>query len=245
MEEKNKRFNFTKEMGKGERFDFGKDSGLNRIKVELSWTKTKTPSGDWIDLDACSFSVGEDGILLNDGDFVYFKSESRWLPSDAKWLNPDTRENVDVTVGDFEPYDKSKYKNKKLWRRATIPVTTDGAVIGSPDDLGDSDDDIVDMAEETIHVILDKVHEDIQEIIFCVAVASEGVTFKDVKNPAISITDLVSGNELCRYNLKETFSTETAVEAGKLVIDDDGDWSFEAIGDGHDGGIATLADIYA
>lgn len=231
-----KKFSFKKDLEKGDRFNFNKDEGLNRIMVTLSWTKTKVPgTNDWIDLDACSFSVGEEGILLNDGDFVYFKSESRWLPSDKD----------DVTIGDFEPFDKNKYKNKKLWRRETVPVTTDGAVIGSPDDLGDGGDESQETAEEQMHVVLDRVHEDIQEIIFCVAIASENVTFKDVKNPSISIADLDSGEELCRYNLKEAFSTETAVEAGKLVIDEDGNWSFEAIGDGHDGGIATLADIYA
>ncbi|HRL64551.1 MAG TPA: TerD family protein, partial [Segatella copri] len=44
---------------------------------------------------------------------------------------------------------------------------------------------------------------------------------------------------------KENFSTETAVEAAKLVCNDEGEWEFEAVGEGHDGGMQTLIDIYA
>ena len=54
-----------------------------------------------------------------------------------------------------------------------------------------------------------------------------------------------TGEELCKYNLKEKFSTETAVEAAKLVCNDEGEWEFEAVGEGHDGGMQTLIDIYA
>ena len=37
----------------------------------------------------------------------------------------------------------------------------------------------------------------------------------------------------------------TAVEAAKLVCNDEGEWEFEAVGEGHDGGMQTLIDIYA
>ena len=35
------------------------------------------------------------------------------------------------------------------------------------------------------------------------------------------------------------------VEAAKLVCNDEGEWEFEAVGEGHDGGMQTLIDIYA
>ena len=38
---------------------------------------------------------------------------------------------------------------------------------------------------------------------------------------------------------------EDAVEAGKLVCDEEGEWSFETIGKGYTGGMQTLIDIYA
>ena len=96
------RFDFTKDLQKGERFSFTKDSGLNRIQVDLTWL----PGAD---LDACAFLLGEDGIIEDDANFVYFKSNTRWLSTNEE----------DPTEGDFEPYDGAKHKNKKLWRRQT------------------------------------------------------------------------------------------------------------------------------
>ena len=61
----------------------------------------------------------------------------------------------------------------------------------------------------------------------------------------IIITNEETGEELCAYNLKERFSTETAVVAGALVLNRDGEWEFEAVGKGYDGGLQTLVDMYA
>ena len=99
-----------------------------------------------------------------------------------------------------------------------------------------------------MHVVLDKVNPKIQEIVFCVTIyheAGDDVTFGQVREPAIVITNEETGEELCRYDLKENFSSETAVEAGKLVCNDEGEWEFEAVGVGHDGGLQTLVDLFA
>ena len=156
---------------------------------------------------------------------------------------PLTDPNCDVTDGDFEPFDMKKHKNRPRWRKMTIPVSADGSVLGSPDDLGDDDEG--EEASETMHVLIDKISNEIQEIVFCIAIASPGVTFNQVQDPAVLITDVETGNVLCRYNLKNDFGSKTAVEVGKILRDEDGVWQFEAIAEGHDGGIATLADIYA
>jgi len=65
-----------------------------------------------------------------------------------------------------------------------------------------------------------------------------------VREPSITIVNEVTGEELCRYDLKEKFSSETAVEVAKLAVNDDGDWEFVALGEGHEGGMQTLIDIY-
>ena len=231
----NSRFDFTKDLDRGGRFDFTKDDGeiYSKIQVELTWK-----CGPDKDLDACAFLLGEDGIILRDEDFIYFKSNSRWMPK-----LPLTDPNCDVTDGDFEPFDMKKHKNRPRWRKMTIPVSADGSVLGSPDDLGDDDEG--EEASETMHVLIDKISNEIQEIVFCIAIASPGVTFNQVQDPAVLITDVETGNMLCRYNLKNDFGSKTAVEVGKILRDEDGVWQFEAIAEGHDGGIATLADIYA
>ena len=58
------------DLKKGERFSFKKDEGLNNLTVTLGWN-----SG--ADLDASTFLVGEDGVIEDDANFVYFNSVKR------------------------------------------------------------------------------------------------------------------------------------------------------------------------
>lgn len=203
-------------LNKGDRFALDKNSGLSKIQVDLNWK-----SG--ADLDATAFLLGEDGVILEDADFVYYKSNFR-----------------------SEGYDRHKFGSKNNWRCETVPMSFDGSVLGSSDDLGDGDDDGGEDAGETMHVDLNKVRPAVSEIVFCVTIYDEDgkQSFKDVRDPQIVITNEENGEEICRYNLKERFSTETAVVAGALVLNEDGEWEFEAIGKGYDGGLQTLVDMY-
>lgn len=204
------------DLSKGEKFSLGKGEELSAIQVDLNWK-----SG--ADLDASAFLLNDDGVITEDADFVYYKSNNR-----------------------SEAYDRAKFGSKKNWRDNTVPVSFDGSVVGSADDLGDGEDDGGDEAGETMHVDLSKVRPEITEIVFCVTIYDEGgnTTFKNVRDPKIVITNEETGEELCAYNLKEHFSSETAVVAGSLVLNEDGDWEFEAIGKGYDGGLQTLVDMY-
>ncbi|MDE6078889.1 MAG: TerD family protein [Duncaniella sp.] len=167
------------------------------------------------DLDASAFLLNDEGTISEDADFVFYNSDNR-----------------------SEAYDRQKFGSKANWRNETIPVSFDGAVTGAPDDLTGDDG-------ETMHVVIDKIRSEVTEIVFCVTIHTPGVTFKDVNDPRIVITDEESGEELCSYALDENFSTETAVVAGALVLNSEGDWTFEAIGKGFDGGLQTLVDMYA
>jgi stress response protein SCP2 len=204
-------------LNKGDRFKLKKSEGLDKIQVNLSWK-----SG--ADLDACAFLVGKDGVIEEDADFVFYNSENR-----------------------SEPFSREKFGNKKRWRSETVPMSADGSVKGAVDDPGDSDDEGDDAGEE-MHVELNKVNAKIQEILFCVTIYhgdESGTTFGKVRDPYISVVNEDTDDELCRYNLKENFAKETAVVAGSLVCDEDGDWSFKAIGKGYEGGMQTLIDLYA
>ena len=195
------------DLKKGERFSLDKE-GLSKIQVDFKWDSDA-------DLDASAFLLGEDGVILDDADFVYYKSNNR-----------------------SEEYDRKQFGSKANWRENTIPVSFDRSVLGSADDLGGED------AGETMHVELDKVRPEITEIVFCVTIYGDE-SFKDVKDPQIVIIDEDSDEVLCKYDLKEHFSSETAVVAGSLVLNEDGEWEFEAIGKGYDGGLQTLVDMYA
>lgn len=203
-------------LNKGERFKLDKSAGLNNLSVILGWK-----SG--ADLDASAFLLGEDGVILADGDFVFYNSDNR-----------------------SEAFDRQKFGNKRKWREETVPVSMDGSVVGSADDLGDDDEG--EDANEEMHVDLSKVNSKITEIVFCVTIYhgdEEGTTFGNVRDPYISIVNDEDGEELCRYALNERFKTETAVVAGSLLCNEEGEWSFEAQGKGYEGGMQTLIDIYA
>ena len=204
-------------LNKGQTFKLDKNSGLSNIKVTLGWK-----SG--ADLDACAFLLGEDGLISNDADFVFYNSDNRETP-----------------------FSKEVFKNKRKWREQTRPMSADGSVMGSLDDLGEEDEEGDDSSEE-MTVDLDKVGANIVEIVFCVTIyrgEEEGVSFGKVRDPYIAIEDEDSGDELCRYNLRESFSTETAVVAGSLIVDEEGEWQFKAEGQGYNGGMQALIDIYA
>lgn len=173
---------------------------------------------DWdsdADLDASTFLCGDEGVILDDAGFVFYNSENR-----------------------EKPFDRAVYGNKRRWMAETRPMSSDGAVLGSLDDRdGDS--------EEQIDVNLDKVDPNVCEIVFVVSIHDEGKTFGDVKGAFISVINAKNDEELCRYELAEAFTKETALSVAKLVVNEDGDWEFEAVGVGHVGGLETLIDIYA
>lgn len=173
---------------------------------------------DWdsdADLDASTFLCGDEGVILDDAGFVFYNSENR-----------------------EKPFDRTVYGNKRRWMAETRPMSSDGAVLGSLDDRdGDSG--------EQIDVNLDKVDPNVCEIVFVVSIHDEGKTFGDVKGAFISVINAENDEELCRYELAEAFTKETALSVAKLVVNEDGDWEFEAVGVGHVGGLETLIDIYA
>ena len=170
------------------------------------------------DLDASTFMCGDEGVILDDAGFVFYNSENR-----------------------ERPFDRSIFGNKRRWMAEVRPMSADGAVLGSIDDRDGGKGELID-------VDLDKVDPQITEIVFVATIHEgdkEGVSFGDVKEAYISVINAENDEELCRYELNEAFTSETAVSVAKLVINEDGDWNFEPIGIGHAGGLETLIDIYA
>ncbi|MSU32187.1 MAG: TerD family protein [Pedosphaera sp.] len=100
---------------------------------------------------------------------------------------------------------------------------------------GDGDD-------ETLIADIDKIDARVSEIVFVVTIHEAEIrkqNFGQVRNAFIRIYDTANGEEICKYELDEDFSTESAVEFGRLYRRD-GAWKFEAIGRGHKGGLENL-----
>lgn len=202
-------------LNKGEKFNLSKESELDKIRIDLNWK-----SG--ADLDASAFLLNADDTITEDADFVFYNSDNR-----------------------TEPYSREKFGSKKNWRASTVPMSYDGSVIGSADDLGDEEEG--EYSGETMHVNLSKVRSGVDRILFVVTIhdTTGSTTFRDVAEASITIINEDTDEELCRYQLNENFQTETAVEVAALVLNEDGEWEFEAIGKGYDGGLQTLVEIYA
>ncbi len=112
------------------------------------------------------------------------------------------------------------------------------AVMHQGDNLtgaGDGDD-------EQILIDLAKVPANIEKIAFTVTIyeaEARNQNFGQVSNSFIRLVDNSNGTELIRYDLGEDFSIETAIVVGELYRNN-GEWKFNAIGSGFQGGLAAL-----
>lgn len=96
--------------------------------------------------------------------------------------------------------------------------------------------------DEQIKVELSNIPANIEKIAFTVTIyeaETRRQNFGQVTNSFIRIVDDSTGTELIRYDLGEDFSIETAVVVGELYRHN-GEWKFNAIGSGFQGGLAAL-----
>lgn len=119
-------------------------------------------------------------------------------------------------------------------------------VSGAVEHLGDNLTGEGDGDDEQIKVDLSLVPTDIEKIDFVVTIyeADERKqNFGQVSNAFIHIVDESNGQELIKYDLGEDFSIETAVVVGEIYRNN-GEWKFNAIGSGFEGGLRALCDNY-
>ncbi|OOO00018.1 MAG: chemical-damaging agent resistance protein C [Epulopiscium sp. Nele67-Bin004] len=104
---------------------------------------------------------------------------------------------------------------------------------------GDGDD-------EQVLISLKDVPANIAKIAFTVTIYdahSRNQNFGQVSNAFIRVVDEVTGSEILRYDLAEDFSIETALVVGELYRHN-GEWKFNAIGSGFQGGLHALCGHY-
>lgn len=100
--------------------------------------------------------------------------------------------------------------------------------------------------DETIAVDLSKIPANIEKIDFTVTIydgAERRQNFGQVNNAYVRIVDDATGAELIRYDLEEDFSIETALVVGSIYRHG-GEWKFNAIGSGFQGGLEALCVNY-
>ena len=130
-------------------------------------------------------------------------------------------------------------------------VTSDGDFVfygnlkhasGSVEHLGDNTTGAGDGDDEQITVDLSAVPAEVSKIDFTVTIydpETRNQNFGQISNAYIHVLDATNGTELIRYDLGEDFSIETAVVVGEIYRNG-GEWKFNAIGSGFQGGLKAL-----
>lgn len=97
---------------------------------------------------------------------------------------------------------------------------------------GDGDD-------ETILIDLTKINSSIEELVVVVTIDEafqRKQNFGQVENSFIRLYDATTNIDVAKYELDEGFSTEIAVEFGRLYKKDN-TWRFKAVGTGFNSGL--------
>lgn len=236
MEEKKRKLfsdaDFDKHLSIGDELVFDKQD-LKKLRVELSWAGT--------DLDICAFMLGDDGMIHEKHDLVYFGSMLRWKTE--KEFND---QKFNPLVGSISEWSKemNNFKNQTKWKERTLPLSSDQSVIGSWDDMSDDEGE---ECEETMHVLIDEVDtRKYSTIVFAAAVAKErikqGESFADAHGPVATVFNAETDEMVADYRLAEEFPGKDAVCFGKMEYDKESMlWSFVPMADAYNGGMQYLA----
>lgn len=113
---------------------------------------------------------------------------------------------------------------------------------GSIEHLGDNLTGDGDGDDEQIKLDLAAIPKEIHRINFTVTIheaEERGQNFGQVSNAFVRVLDADNDKELLRYDLGEDFSVETAIVVAEIYRYK-GEWKFNAIGSGFQGGLAAL-----
>ncbi len=183
-----------------------------------------------------SKSLGLDGIRVeltwSDGDL---DTQAWLLNADGVIVNNEAFVFYN-SENRSEAFDRAKHGNKQKYFKLTRPMSADGAVLGAEDNRAGG--------IEIINITLSKIDTTVEEVVIS-ASCHEVKSFGEVQNAKITIIDENSGDSLCYYELNSNYQTEDACIVGRFIINNNsGDWEFEAVGSGYNGGLQTLVDMY-
>lgn len=158
------------------------------------------------------------------------------------WTVTEAGQDYDIDASVFMLGDDGKVPDEKYFVFYNNLTSLDNAVRHS----GDNRTGQVQGDDETIFVDLTQVDSRISEIVFIVTLhkaQENNQNFSQVQNAFIRLYNQETGSELVRYNLKEVFFRETALEFGRLYKKN-GEWRFQAVGQGYNTGLQSFVDKY-
>ena len=117
---------------------------------------------------------------------------------------------------------------------------------GAVEHMGDNRTGEGEGDDEQIKVNLQQIPSNIQKVDFTVTIyeaEKRKQNFGQISNAYIRIINDDDNKELIRYDLGEDFSIETAIVVGEIYRHN-GEWKFNAVGSGFQGGLAALCANY-
>ncbi len=205
-------------LNKGSRFNLAKEAPkLKTAGIGLGWDPNEEPNGPDFDLDVSAFLITDSGKIPADEYVVFYGSELKMDTPDGK-----------------------------------RPYSGDGSVLGAVDAIDGTESDGDD--DEDMRIYFEKVWEGIQQIVITVSITKYPndakkdkrtllQNFGMVNDCYIRVWDDETKVELLRYNLKEQFTNEDAVEFGRFVRLGDS-WEFIATGEKYNGSLNKLVELF-
>jgi stress response protein SCP2 len=158
------------------------------------------------------------------------------------WQASQNGQTYDIDASVFMLNAKAKVPEDKYFVFYNNLQSLDGSLKHSGDNrTGEGNGD-----DETIYLDLSKVNTSIQEIVFVVTIhegQEKNQNFSQIRNAYIKIYNQENKRSIARYNLREAFSLETALEFGRLYKKDS-EWRFQAVGEGYKSGLQSFVDKY-
>ncbi len=208
----------TLNLNKGSRFNLAKDAPALKVAgIGLGWDPNEEENGPDFDLDVSAFLLTSNGKVPADEYVVFYGSI----------LTMETPEGK-------------------------RPYSGDGSVLGAVDAIDGTESDGED--DEDMRIYFDKVWEGVQEIVITVSITKYPndakkdrrtllQNFGMVNDCYIRVWDEQSGVEILRYNLKEQFTNEDAVEFGRFLRVG-ASWEFIATGEKHTGSLRKFIELF-
>ncbi len=187
-------------------------------------------------------------INLSKGERINLSKEAPGMKKTGAGLGwdinaTDTGSDFDLDVSVFMLGGNGKIPNEKYFVFYNNLKSPDGSV----ESQGDSRTGKGEGDDETINIDLTTVDPAVEEMLFVVTIHEADKrrqNFGQVRNSYIRIYDQETQEEIAKYELEEDFSRETALEFGRLYKKD-GEWRFQAVGQGYNEGLQNFVDKYA
>ena len=203
---------------KGSSFNLAKEAPKLKIAgIGLGWNPNEEVDGPDFDLDVSAFLLGGNGKVPADEYVVFYGSE-------LKMDTPD----------------------------GPRPYSGDGSVLGAVDAIDGTESDGED--DEDMKIEFGKIWEGVSQIVITVSITKYPndqkkdkrtllQNFGMVEDCYIRLWDDETGVEILKYDLKEKFTNEDAVEFGRFVRVGNS-WEFIATGEKYNGSLNKFIELF-